>query len=114
MGVINFINDKERIAFLEDYRNSLRGWYLWLDMEETVGLRWWRHDDVSDKFALVVVEELFTGTTPDIWPEITKLWKAQHYYMVRDWDQPFADAVASRTEVLREMKQKKQTKEEQK
>lgn len=114
MCVINFTNDKERIAFLEDYRNEKRDWYLWQDMEDTVGLRWWRNDYVSDDFALVVVEELFSGTTPDIWPETTKLWRAKHYYMVRDWDEPFADVVASKTEVLKEMKRKKQTKEEQK
>lgn len=111
---IRFYNDKDRIAFLENYRNDEAGWYLWHDMADTVGLRWWRHDDVSDDFALVVVEELFSGTTPDIWPETTPRWRAKHYYMVRDWGQPFADAVTNRTQVLKEMKKKTPVKEEQK
>ena len=55
--MINFKNDKERIAFLEDDRNGNNGWYLWGDNQE-LGRRWWRYD--LPDCAFVVEEEKHT------------------------------------------------------
>lgn len=90
-------NDKERVAFLEDYRNEKNGWYVWKEIED-IGRRWWRFD--LDDFALIVEEQLRTTT----YPKKSVTWFVMHWYIVHDWHMPFADSVASRTMALAEIK----------
>ena len=108
--ILSFYNDDDRIKFLEHHTSAELGWYLWQDLSDTVGLRWWRNDDVLKDAALVIMEELHTVT----WPEEKMTWSVKHYYVVRDWHKPFADAVTNRTQVLKEMKKKTPVKEEKK
>ena len=50
-----FKNDKERKAFLDDYRNTKNGWYLWT-YDNALERRWWRID-LKDDISFVVEEE---------------------------------------------------------
>lgn len=90
-------NDKERSLFLDDYRNVDNGWYLWKE-DEDIGRRMWRYD--LPDCALIVDEQLITYHYPTDHIE----WSVVHWYIVRDWHQPFADSQASRTLAIQEVK----------
>ena len=101
-----FKNDKERIAFLEDYRNEKKydhwnGWYLWKH-DEDLQRSWWRLD-FPDGSSLVVEEQRRTYT----WPNTHVAWTVMHWYIVTDWSGniPFGDFVASRSLALAKIKQ---------
>ena len=95
--MIRFKNDKERIAFLEDYRNEHAGWYLWKD-DDDIQHRWWRYD-LTD-CSLIVEEQKQTFT----WPEEHIRWHVHHWFIIKDWHRPFADGTASRSMALTELK----------
>lgn len=92
-----FRNDRERIAFLEDYRNEENGWYLWKEIDQPER-RWWRYD-LSDR-ALIVEEKKVTYEYPK--KHIT--WAVMHWYIIRDWNRLFSDQVASRSVALSALK----------
>lgn len=106
-----FKNDKERIAFLEDYRNKDNGWYLWKH-DEDLQRSWWRFD--LPDCALIVEEQRLTIT----WPNTHVIWRVIHWYIVSDWSGniPFGDFVASRSLALAKIKEiekrEKENKEE--
>jgi len=100
MTDLNFKNDKERIAFLDDYRNTENGWYLWKeDDDRQIAL--WRFDlpgDISGG-AIIVEEELRTYE----WPERHRTWSIRRWYIITDWScekQTFGDQASSRTMAL--------------
>ena len=94
---MKFKNDKERKAFLDDYRNEDHGWHLWKQDVE-LGRRWWRV--MLNSCHLVVEEELRTFE----YPRKEKRWIVKHWYIVRAKCIPFGDQVASRTLALAELK----------
>ena len=95
---LKFKNDKERIAFLEDHRNMVHGWYMWKD---DIDLRreWWRLD--LDTCSLIVEEREQTI----MWPERKLKWLVSSWYIIRDWNIPFEDGKASRTLALEALKE---------
>ena len=95
-----FKNDKERIAFLEDYRNKNHGWYLWKH-DEDLQRSWWRYD--LPDCALIVEEQQLTYS----WPNVHVTWTVMHWYIVTDGsgNTPFGDFVASRTQALAKVKE---------
>lgn len=95
---LKFKNDKERIAFLEDYRNEDHGWYLWKD-DDDLQRKWWRFD--LDDCALIVEERLQTLQ----WPNEHLSWLVSSWYIITDWHKPFADGSASRTQALAKLKE---------
>ena len=95
---MRFKNDKERGAFLDNYRNEQNGWYLWKE-DGDLNRKWWRFD--LDDCALVVEEQL--QTIP--WPNVHLRWTVVHWYIITDWHKPFADGVASRTQALALLKE---------
>ena len=98
MDLKNLKNDKERIAFLDDYRNTENGWYEWKhdsDLERS----WWRYD--LDNCALIVEDQVRTFH----WPNEHVALTIMHWYIVEDWHIPFGDSVASRTLALKKLKE---------
>lgn len=95
---MRFKNDRERGAFLDDYRNEKNGWYLWKE-DDDIGRRMWRRDLTG--CALIVEEQLITYR----WPQDHVTWSVMHWYIVEDWHEPFADSQASRTEALKKLKE---------
>ena len=96
-------NDKERIAFLEDFRNTENGWRLWKDMK-SIGRRWWRLDLARGftKLALIVEEEIQTIHYPAEGEEwITRCWFIRNQFSGLA---PFADSRGSRTQALTALK----------
>ena len=96
---MKFKNDKERLAFLDDYHNTSAGWYLWKEIED-IDRRFWRFDFFDCSF--VVEEQLQTLQ----WPYPREEWRFLHWYIVEDWREPFADSVASRSLALARLKEK--------
>lgn len=96
-----FKNDKERIAFLEDYRNRDNGWYLWKH-DPMLQRIWWCYD-LPDKTMLVVEEQKRTLS----WPNIHTEWLVMHWYIVPDLESSpiFGDCVASRSLALAKIKE---------
>ena len=97
---MKFKNDKERIAFLENYRNTDNGWYLWKEDAET-DRRWWRFD--LPDCALIVEEDRRTL----LWPEPRQKWFVVNWFIIKDWtfkDKTFRDQVGSRSVALAELK----------
>lgn len=92
-------NDKERIAFLEDYRNTDNGWELW-KADQELGRRWWRF--CTGHCFLIVEEEWRTFE----YPRKEKRWTVKHWYIMRYKCEPFGDQVASRTMALTEIKKR--------
>lgn len=90
-------NDRERIAFLEDYTNTENGWYLWKE-DEDLQRRWWRYD--FPQCALIVEEEKTTYH----WPDDHISYAVRQWYIIKDWNGLFADQKGSRTLALREVK----------
>ena len=98
--MLKFKNDKERIAFLEDYRNEENDWYLFKEIED-MQRRWWRFD--LPDCALIVEEDRQTFT----WPEKHIEWSIYNWFIISDWtfsEKTFRDQVASRSMALRELK----------
>ena len=95
--ILKLKNDKERNAFLEDYRNMDNGWYLWKD-DGDLNRRWWRYD--LPDCALVVEERLQTIE----WPKVCAKRLVKNWYIIRDWHLPFEDGSASRTLAIAEIK----------
>ena len=97
---MKFKNDKERIAFLEDYRNKEKGWYLW-KYDKDLQRSWWRCDlpDCS-----LIVEENWVTVT---WPYRREERRIVNWFIIRDWtfnQATFRDQVASRSMALKEIK----------
>ena len=100
MRIRNLKNDKERVAFLEDYRNTENGWYLW---EDWFGMtrRFWRYD--LPDCALIVEEDDQTFN----WPEKQVKPRVVNWFIIRDWtfmSGTFRDQQASKTLALAEIK----------
>ena len=92
-------NDKERIAFLEDYRNEENGWYLWKE-DQDLQRRWWRYD--MPEGSLIVEEEERTFT----WPKPHRTWSVLKWFIVNDWkDTPIGDQSGSRSQALMKIKE---------
>ena len=98
--MLKFKNDKERIAFLEDYRNEDNGWYLWKE-DSDLQRRWWRYD-LPDR-ALIVEEQTRTYH----WPDTRIEWSIVHWFVITDWtgEIPFGDQVGSRSMALVALKE---------
>lgn len=94
---MKFKNDKERLAFLDDYRNEQNGWYLWKE-DYDLERQWWRFD--LPDCALIVEEQLITYHYPNTHVAHSII----HWYIIKDWKRLFADQVASRTLALQEVK----------
>lgn len=96
-----FKNDKERIAFLEDYRNEQNGWALWKS-DDVLQRRWWRYG-LPDGSSFVVEEQLLTLH----WPDTHTAWSTIHWYIMPDWTEAFifGDCVASRSLALKKIKE---------
>ena len=93
-----FKNEKERKAFLDDYRNINNGWHLWKE-DADIDRKMWRNDFLD--FALVAEEQLITRT----WPEQKEVWEVWHWYIVETEEKPFADYRASKTQALNRLKE---------
>ena len=97
---MKFKNDKERIAFLENYRNTDNGWYLWKEDAE-IDRRWWRFD--LPDCALIVEEDRRTL----LWPKPRQKWFVVNWFIIKDWtfqDKTFRDQAGSRSMALAELK----------
>ena len=94
---MRFRNDKERGAFLEDYRNEKNGWYLWKKDDE-INRKMWRRD--LPDCALIVEEQQVTYR----WPDKHVAWAVSHWYLISDWHIPFADGQVSRSQALEKIK----------
>lgn len=104
---MKFKNDKERKAFLDDYRNRLNGWFNWksdIDLER----RWWRLE-LTDDIAFVVEEEHQTFA----FPEHHDAWTARQWYITDqkiaeyacgDRKPHFGDYKASKSQALQYLK----------
>lgn len=95
-------NDKERMAFLEDYRNEAHGWQLWKDDRDT-GRRMWRLD--LDWGSSIVAEERLQEVH---YPKDETKWINRAWYLVIDHGKPFENHVSSKTSVLKYIKQLKE------
>lgn len=97
----NFRNDKERIAFLEDYTNKENGWFLFRNDPEMKRRCWLL--DLPEGASLIVEEELRTFT----WPEEHQKWNVLTWFIIDDWTEqkPFGDCRGSRTQALNKLKE---------
>ena len=95
---MKFKNDRERGAFLDDYSNERAGWYLW-KADKDIGRMMWRRD--LPDCALIVEEQQVTLRFPQ---EHTD-WCVMNWYIIEDWEKPFADGLASRTAALKKLKE---------
>lgn len=95
---MRFKNDKERGAFLDDYRNEQNGWYLWKG-DDDINRKMWRRD--LPDCALIVEEQQITYR----WPAEHVTWSVVHWYIITDWEAPFADGQASRSQALAKLKE---------
>jgi len=96
--MLKFKNDKERIAFLVDYRNEANGWYKWKSVPE-LERNWWRYDLSSCSF---IVEEQMTTFS---YPQKHEEWRVKEWFVVEDWEQHFGDCHASRSIALAFLKE---------
>ena len=99
MNFKNLKNDKERIAFLEDYRNEDNGWCLW-KWDDDLRRRMWILRLAADA-VLVVEEQLRTFS----WPNTHTNWTVMHWYVIEDPTAIFGDCVASRSLALAKLKE---------
>ncbi len=93
-----FKNDKEHIAFLDDYRNIDNGWRLWKE-DPDIGRRWWRNDLLDS--SLIVEEEQRKYK----WPDTHITWTVVHWFIVTGGADVFSEYVASRTLALAHLKE---------
>lgn len=102
---MKFKNDKERTAFLEEYRNESAGWYMWME-NTTLNRRIWRYD-LKAGGALVVEEHLQTYH----WPDEHLEWRAtDRFLLTGEYVDAFDDCKASRTQQLDYIKKLKEFK----
>ena len=102
MKMKKFRNDKERIAFLEDYTNRENGWILYRNDIEMSRRCWLLR--LPDGAALIVEEELGTFT----WPEVHKKWNTLTWFIIDDWknnNKLYGDCRGSRTQALTKLKE---------
>ena len=99
MKITELKNDKERIAFLEDYTNKENGWILWKELTD-IRRRWWLL--MLDHCSIIVEEQEQTFE----WPKKHRTWRPLHWYVIKAQleNVPFADQVASKTLALAELK----------
>lgn len=99
MKITELKNDKERIAFLEDYTNKENGWILWKELTD-IRRRWWIY--FLDDCSLIVEEQ----EQEFAWPNIHMAWRPMHWYIIKAplHEVPFANQVASKTLALAELK----------
>lgn len=99
MNIRNLKNDKERIAFLEDYRNMDNGWDLW-KFDDDLQRRMWMIR-LSGGVIFVVEEQLRTFS----YPEKHESWSVMHWYIIEDPTAIFGDCVASKSMALAKLKE---------
>lgn len=99
MNFKNLKNDKERIAFLEDYRNEDNGWCLW-KFDDDLRRRMWMLRLAAD-VVLVVEEQMMTFS----WPNTHTEWSVMHWYIIEDPTAIFGDCVSSRSLALTKLKE---------
>lgn len=92
-------NDKERIAFLEDYRNMDNGWELW-KFDDDLGRRIWMLL-LTGNIRFMVEEQLRTFS----WPDKHTSWSVMHWYIIEDPTAIFGDCVASKSMALAKLKE---------
>lgn len=92
-------NDKERTAFLEDYRNTENGWEVW--DKSLLGQRFWWAWEFPDRSRTIIVEEKLWDS---IWPRKEKKWIPAEWFILQDKEQPLANQHASKTLALEEIK----------
>lgn len=99
MDITKLKNDKERTAFLEDYRNTENGWILWKELTD-IRRRWWLY--VLGDCSLIVEEQ----EQEFAWPNIHKAWRPMQWYIVKAplHEVPLANQQASRTLALAALK----------
>lgn len=90
-------NDRERIAFLEDYRNEQHGWHLWKS-DDDLQMKIWRLDLPHSS---IIVEEWLHVYE---WPQRHQKWDPRCWYVVTDWSQPLRAAAGSRSLALAMLK----------
>ena len=90
-------NDKERLAFLDNYKCEWFGWYLWKE-DPDLQRKWYRFD--LPEGSIIVEEQRITYQYPEPHVDTSIL----HWYIIRDWNGLFADQVASRTQALQLIK----------
>lgn len=96
----SFRNDKERIAFLEDYTNKENGWYLFRNDVQMQRRAWAL--DLLDGTTFIVEEELRTIT----WPETHQEWLTIAWFIIDQNDRkPYGDCRGSRTMALTKLKE---------
>lgn len=94
-----FRNDKERIAFLEDYTNRENGWYLFRNDIQMQRRAWAL--DLIDGTTFIVEEEVRTIT----WPETHLEWITIAWFIIEDDGKPYGDCRGSRTMALTKLKE---------
>ena len=95
-----FKNDKERIAFLEDYTNRENGWYLFRNDIQMQRRAWAL--DLLDGTTFIVEEEMRTIT----WPETHQEWLTIAWFIIDQNDRkPYGDCRGSRTMALAILKE---------
>lgn len=99
MNIRNLKNDKERIAFLEDYRNMDNGWDLW-KFDDDLQRRMWMFR-LSAGVIFFVEEQLRTFS----YPEKHESWSVMHWYIIEDPTAIFGDCVASKSMALAKLKE---------
>lgn len=99
MNIRNLKNDKERIAFLEDYRNMDNGWDLW-KFDDDLQRRIWMLR-LSANVVFMVEEQLRTFA----WPNKHTSWSVMHWYIIEDPTAIFGDCVASKSMALAKLKE---------
>lgn len=99
MNIRNLKNDKERIAFLEDYRNMDNCWNLW-KFDDDLQRRIWMLR-LSAGVIFVVEEQLRTFSYPDK----HESWSVMHWYIIEDPTAIFGDCVASKSMALTKLKE---------
>ncbi len=96
---MTFKNDKERLAFLDDYTNESNGWFLW-KQDEDLSRRFWKV--VLPDLSEIIVEEerrLYH------WPEDHITWAVIHWYIDKGGAEVFSEYIASRTQALAHLKE---------
>lgn len=92
-------NDKERTAFLEDYRNIENGWKIW--DQAAKGQRIWWEWFFPDGVCSIIVEEKYWYSE---WPKREHKWIPTEWFILRDDSEPLANQHASKTMALEEIK----------
>lgn len=98
-------NDKERAAFLDNYRDDCNGYWYLAKMLSEYGRRFFAY--YGNGYTVFVEDELQTVT----WPKKGQKWLSRAFYLVTDEDskkgKPFADCRKSKTEIINWVKDKR-------